>query len=72
MKVNPDIIFSIDNVPRCYWYVKDNQLYTLSFESDSSEMGYFKVFEASSFLKDYIKEDDIRFLSHKRVIVIGY
>lgn len=72
LKVNPDIIFSIYNIPRCYWYVKDNQLYVLSSETEPSGMKYFKVYKAASYIKDYLKEDDVRYLSHKRVIVIGY
>lgn len=71
LKINPDIIFSIYNIPWCYWYIKDNQLYVLSYDK-SSEMNHFKVYKASSYIKDYLKEDDIRLLGHKEVIIIAY
>lgn len=37
MEINPDIIFSIYNIPRCYWFVKDNEFFVLSYERESTE-----------------------------------
>jgi hypothetical protein len=71
IQINPEIIFSIYNIPRCYWYIKDNQLYVLSFEHETSETVKFKIYEGASYINDYLNEKELCFLSHKRVVVIS-
>jgi hypothetical protein len=70
-RINPDIIFSIYNIPRCYWYIKDNELFVLSYEQNNSEMEGFMTHKAKSFIEEHLKEEELCFLSHKRIIVIG-
>jgi len=71
MKINPDIIFSIYNIPRCYWFVKDNEFYVFVYEHENNEMKSFLIYEAKSFIEEKLKEKELCFLSHKRVIVIS-
>ena len=71
MKINPEIIFRIYNIPRCFWYIKDNRLFVLSYEHLTSEIKDFQVHDAYSYIRDYLKEEEICFLYHKRVIVIS-
>lgn len=70
-RINPDIIFSIYNIPQCYWYVKDNELFVLSYEHKNTEMEGFMIYKAKSFIEEHLKEEELCFLSHKRVIVIS-
>jgi hypothetical protein len=70
-KINPDVIFSIYNIPRCYWYIKENELFVLSYEHKNTEMKGFMVYKAKLYIEEHLKEEELCFLSHKRVIVIS-
>jgi hypothetical protein len=69
--INPDIIFRIYNVPRCYWYIKNNELFVLSYDHKSRKMENFKRHNASEYIQESLMTDDLNFISNKRVIVIG-
>jgi len=71
LKTSPDIIFSIYNIPRCYWYIKGNELFVLSYEHRNNEMEDFMLYNAKSFIEEHLNEKDLWFLSHKRIIVIS-
>lgn len=67
--IAPDYIFRVYNLPRCYWYIKHNQLYVLYYKHEENVMEKFKAIQADDFIKDYLKDDDLVFLYHKRVEV---
>ena len=69
--IDPDIIFQIYNLPRCYWYIKNNDLFVLSFEQENSEMNNFNNFTAAEYIKEHLQEYEVHFLSNKRIVVIG-
>lgn len=71
IKTNPDIVFNIYNIPRCYWYVKGNELFVLSYEHKTNEMKDFIMYKAKLFIEEHLKDEELCFLSHKRVIVIS-
>ena len=71
MEINPDIIFSINNIPRCYWFVKDNDFFVFSYERESTEKNGFVIYKAKSFIEEHLNEEELCFLSYKRVIVIS-
>jgi len=66
-KIAPDLIFSIHNLPQCFWYIKDNQLYVLSYEHTVHELKNFVTVKADDFIKCFIDDRDLVFLSHKIV-----
>jgi len=71
VEINPDIIFIIYNLPRCYWFLKNNELYVLSYKHENTEIGSFMIYRAELFIKEHLNEKDLCFLSYKRIIVIS-
>lgn len=70
-KINPDIIFSVYNLSGCYWYIKENQLYVLSFEHKNTQRTNFKVHTVAHYIENYLKNENLCFLSPKRIIRIN-
>ena len=62
-KIAPDFIFRIYNMPLCHWYVKNNQLYVLMYENIERELKDFKAVTADEYIKNYINETDLIYLS---------
>lgn len=71
MEINPDIIFSIYNIPRCYWFVKDNDFFVLYYERESTEKNFFVIYNAKSFIEEHLNKEELFFLSYRRVIVVS-
>lgn len=69
--IAPDFIFRVYNLPQCYWYIKNNQLFVLYYKHEESKIEKFETIKVSDFIRDYLKEDDLVFLYHKRVEVIS-
>lgn len=69
--IGPDYIFRVYNLPQCYWYIKNSQLFVLYYKHEESKMEKFETIQASDFIRDYLKEDDLVFLYHKRVEAIS-
>lgn len=69
--IDPDYIFRVYNLPQCYWYIKNNQLFVLYYKHEESKMEKFETLQASVFIRDYLKEDDLVFLYYKRVEAIS-
>jgi hypothetical protein len=65
-RINPEVIFTIYNIPRCYWYFKDNEMNVLANPNNG-----FKAYKATDYWKDYLTEEQISFLYHKKVVVIS-
>jgi len=70
MKKNaPDFMFRIFNLPsNIFWYVKNNQLYVLTYEHTLRESKDFINVRADEYIKQYIEDTDLVFLSHKIVV----
>lgn len=66
ININPEVIFTIYNIPRCCWYIKDAELYVLAYQND-----VFKSFRATDYLRDYLTEEQISYIYHKKVVVIS-
>jgi len=62
IRINPEIIFTIYNIPRCYWYVKDGELFVLANPNN-----VFKSYNVTDYWKDYLTEEQISFLYYKEV-----
>lgn len=43
----------------------------LSYEHKNTEMEGFMIYKAKPFIEEHLKEEELRFLSHKRVIAIS-
>lgn len=71
MKNNPDVIFKIYNIPRRYWYVKENELFVISLERMANEVGKSTIHKPKPFNDVQFEKDEFWFLSHRRVIVIS-
>ncbi|MGQ1890095.1 hypothetical protein ACT29H_06605 [Thermophagus sp. OGC60D27] len=69
--IAPDYIFRVYNLPQCYWYLKNCQLYVLYFKHEETVMENFETIPATDFIRDYLTDDDLVFLYHKRVEVIS-
>ena len=70
-EIAPDYIFRVYNLPECYWYIKNNQLFVLYYKHEDSILKDFDTLQAYDFIKYYLKEDDLVFLYHKRVETWG-
>lgn len=66
ININPEVIFTIYNIPRCCWYIKDAEMYVLAYQND-----VFKTYRATDYLRDYLTEEQISYIYHKKVVVIG-
>jgi hypothetical protein len=70
-EIAPDYIFRVYNLPQCYWYIKQNQLFVLYYKHEETVMEKFDTIPAADFIRDYLKDEDLVFLYHKRVEVIS-
>ena len=70
-RITPDFIFRIYNLPQCYWYVKNDRLYVLTYEHTDDGLSNFVTVSADEYLKHYINGTDLEFLSHKPVEIIS-
>ena len=66
ININPEVIFTIYNIPRCCWYIKDTELYVLAYQND-----VFKSYRAIDYLRNYLTEEQISYIYHKKVVVIS-
>lgn len=72
MKIKPDVIFRIYNIPECYWFIKNKKLYAISYRhTDSGVMEDVEVYDASLYVRDIVDEENLCFMYHKEVVVIG-
>lgn len=65
-KIDPDIVFKIFNIPRSYWYVKDNKLFALSYDHTHDEIRNVESHDASTYISTYLSQNDLMFLVTKR------
>lgn len=70
-EISPDYIFKVYNLPQCYWYIKNNQLFVLYYKHEESGMEEIETIPICDFIRDHLKEDDLVFLYYKRVEVIS-
>ena len=70
-KIAPDFVFRIYNLPQCYWYIKNNQIYVLAYEHIERDLRNFFTVTADEYIKNYITETDLVFLSHKPVEIVS-
>lgn len=70
-EIAPDYIFKVYNLPQCYWYIKQNQLFVLYYKHEEAGIEELETIQADVFIRDYLKEDDLVFLYYKRVEVIS-
>lgn len=70
-EIAPDYIFRVYNLPQCYWYIKQNQLFVLYYKHEELGIEKFETVQIYDFIRDYLKEDDLVFLYYKRVEVIS-
>lgn len=65
-EINPLIIFRAYNIYNTYWFIKNNKLYTLTFNNENNKMVDFKIYDAKEYIQKYLNDDDMYFLNHKR------
>ena len=66
LEINPDVIFSIYNIPRRYWYIKNKELFVLAFKKDLEN---FKIYDVDFYIENEITEEDLFFITNRRVLV---
>ncbi len=64
LKINPDFIFEIYNISRCYWCIKNKDLSVLSFNKDTES---FMVYNADFYFENELTEEDLFFITDKKV-----
>jgi hypothetical protein len=65
--ISPDFIFKVYNLPQCYWYIKDSQLFVLAFKHNGAYLHDIKMMSASDYIENLLKEDDLLFVYYKPV-----
>jgi len=64
-KIAPDFIFRIHNLSQNYWYVKNNQLYVLTYDHTVYGLKNFVTVKADDYIKYHIEERNLVVLSHR-------
>jgi hypothetical protein len=70
MEIKPDIIFRVVNIPGVYWYLKDKQLFVLTFKHTGNKMLDFETHKLSTYI-DSIFSGYNMFLVPRQIWVIS-
>jgi len=70
LQIEPDIIFRVVNIPRVYWYIKDEQLFVLTYEHQLSKMFNFQTYNVTTYLDSIFTGADV-FLVPRQIWVIS-
>jgi len=65
-EIKPDFIFRVYNIPEAYWYIKDEQLFVLTYEHQDKKMNDIKTFNVDTYLGSVFEKSDVLFLTTKR------
>ena len=68
-EISPDFIFHIYNLPECYWYIKNDQLYVLSYKHTETGIKDIDTMKANEYIRNYLNEEDLVFLSSRPIYV---
>lgn len=68
-KEKPDIVFKAYNIPDCYWFIKNHQLYALSYTHVNRTMENFIVYSADMYIRKYLDEIDVQCIENKRIFL---
>ena len=68
LKIEPDFVFRIYNLPLVYWYIKNKKLYALSYQQNKNEMVNFQSYDAKFYIDNYITEKDIIYLKKVKIV----
>jgi hypothetical protein len=69
LELNPEIVFTVYNLANTYWYIKEDELYVITYRNTVREMSELKIFTADEYINTILINDDILYLSSKRVEV---
>jgi len=70
-RIEPEYLFRIYNLSNCYFFIKNEKIFVLSFKHEGQKTYNYMINEVSIFIEEYIKKEDLIFLHYKKTEDMG-